>query len=319
MRFMLKMQKTIQKSVSCQGIGVHSGQPVSLTLAPLPKNSGIIVERTDIAENNRIPVQWDHVVDTRFCTVLSNQHGVTISTVEHLMAALAVCGITNVLIKVDSPEMPIMDGSSLAFMNMLAEAGIKQQNVAARTIKILKTVEIQEGNRTVRLEPSNGFEVDFEIDFQNRQGLKPQHHTYHGGMEEFAEEISEARSFGFFEDAQKLYALNLAKGSSLENAVVIHRGKVMNAEGLRYTNEMVRHKILDAIGDLYLAGFALECRYFGFNAGHEFNNKILHSLFADPTAWAFKDELESQKIAVNQRGTIGVFVPQLRPHSAVAF
>lgn len=313
---MRNIQKTIRKSVSCRGIGVHSGKPVELTLEPLTQNTGIVVERTDVAENNRILARWDNVVDTRFCTILRNEQGVTISTIEHLMAALAAFGITNILIKVDSPELPIMDGSSVAFIRMLAQAGIKTQSAPARTIKILKPIEIQENNRWIRFEPASGFEVDFEIDFQGRQGLLPQQYIYHGGLEEFAEEISEARSFGFLEDAQKLYALNLAKGSSLDNAVVINDGQVMNPDGLRYHNEMVRHKILDAVGDLYLAGYALEGRYIGFNAGHEFNNKILQALFADETAWAFKDEIACEVVNTNKRPTLGVFVPQLRPQTA---
>jgi UDP-3-O-[3-hydroxymyristoyl] N-acetylglucosamine deacetylase len=310
------MQKTIRKTVSCKGIGVHSGRSVELTLEPLTQNSGIIIERLDVAKNNRIPALWDNIVDTRFCTILGNEHGVTISTVEHLMAALAAFGISNVLIKVNGPELPIMDGSSVAFIRMLAQAGIKQQSAPARTIKILKTVEFRESTRWIRLEPAGGFEVDCEIDFHGRQGLLPQQFTYHGGLEEFAEEISEARSFGFFEDAQKLYALNLAQGSSLDNAVIIDNGQVMNPEGTRYDNEMVRHKILDAIGDLYLAGHVLEGRYVGFNAGHELNNKILHTLFADQTAWAFKDELESQLVVVKPRPALGAFAPQLRPQTA---
>lgn len=313
---MRNMQKTIRKSVSCQGIGVHSGKPVTLTLEPLTQNAGIIVERTDVAHHNRIAARWDHVADTRFCTILSNEHGVTISTIEHVMAALAAFGITNILMKVDGPELPIMDGSSVAFMRLLAQAGIKQQSASARTIKILKPIEIQDGNRWVRLEPASGFEIDFEIDFQGRQGLAPQQFTYHGGLEEFAENICEARSFGFLEDAQKLYALNLAQGSSLDNAVVIDQGTVMNPDGLRYPNEMVRHKILDALGDLYLAGYAFEGRYVGFNAGHEFNNKILQALFVEQSAWAFKDELACQQVSVNQNASLGVFRPQLRPQSA---
>jgi len=308
-------QKTIRKSVSCQGIGVHSGSPVTLTLEPLPTNSGIVVERSDLTAHNLIPVTWDHVVDTRFCTILANEHGVGISTVEHLLAALAIFGITNVLIKVDGPEIPIMDGSSSVFIEMIQKSGIKQQSARARLIKVLKPVEIIENNRWVRLEPAQNLEVDCEVDFHGRQNLTAQQHTYRGGQEEFIDEISNARSFGFFEDAQKLYAMNLAKGSSLENAVVIHEGKVMNPEGLRYENEMVRHKILDAIGDLYLAGYALEGHYLGFNAGHEFNNKILQALFADQTAWAFKDELEEQR-ALDAHPKLQLFPSRLSPLSA---
>lgn len=293
-----RTQKTIARSISCQGIGVHSAAPVTLTLSPLPVQSGIILERTDLKENNRIPARFDQVVDTRNCTTLANAHGVTISTIEHVMAALCAYGITNVLIGISSPEVPIMDGSSAPFMDMIEKAGVTDQGMPAMVIRIEKPVEVRHENRFVRLEPAQNFTSQYSFDFNGRQNLAPQSQSYIHSLETFRTQICEARSFGFYEDAQKLWAMGLAKGSSLENAVVIDNGAIMNPEGLRYQNEMVRHKILDALGDLYLAGAQIQGHLISHNGGHEMNNLILRSLFADASAYTIINGTISQDIAV---------------------
>jgi UDP-3-O-[3-hydroxymyristoyl] N-acetylglucosamine deacetylase len=280
-------QRTIQKTVSLQGIGVHSGHTATLTLSPLPESSGIIFERTDVMENNRIPSSFEAVVDTRFSTTLSNPHGITISTIEHLMAALAAFQINNVLVQVSGPEMPIMDGSSAAFVTLLHEAGVLAQQAPQPILKILKPIEIVEENRWIRLNPSPNFGFDVTIDFHGREGLTPQTQAFSLSQEGFEEDISFARSFGFFQDAEKLYALGLAKGSSLENAVIIQEGAIMNPQGLRYGNEMVRHKILDALGDFYLGGCLIQGTCHALNPGHEFNNRLMCKVLADASAYTF--------------------------------
>lgn len=294
------MQKTLSRSVQCQGIGVHSAAPVTLTLSPLPANSGIILERTDLSQNNRIDARFDQVVDTRNCTVLQNAHGVSLSTIEHVMAALCAYGITNVLIGVSGPEVPIMDGSSAPFMELIAQAGIQDQMVSAPYIRIEKPIEVRLENRFVRLEPSSSFSCKYSIDFNGRQGLAPQSHTYLHSLESFTGDICRARSFGFYEDAQRFWAMGLAKGSSLENAVVIDNGHVMNPEGLHYFNEMVRHKILDALGDLYLAGAQIQGHMICHNGGHELNSMILQKLFQDPKAYTLVQGIPMESFPNNQ-------------------
>jgi len=278
-------QKTLNQDVSCHGIGVHCNAPITLTFKPADVDMGIVFVRSDLYENNVIPAAYDLVQDTRFCTILKNQAGVSISTVEHVMAALAAFSITNLIVEVSGPEMPIMDGSSKVFVDMIQQAGIKNQGAAMPFIRIIEKVEITEDNRFVCLEPAPDFTIAYGIDFNGRQNLAPQNHVFHCSSLRFVNTICQARSFGFLEDAEKLWALGLAKGSSLDNAVVIDQGYVMNEDGLRYANEMVRHKILDALGDLALAGVGIQGRLTTHNGGHEMNNRILRHLFANPHAY----------------------------------
>ncbi len=277
-------QTTIGKSVTISGIGVHSGLTVELELHPLAANMGIIFERSDLKDNAQIMAGINRVVDTRFSTTLGNSFGVTLSTVEHLMAALSAFGISNILVRVSGSEMPIMDGSAGPFMDLLQKAGIVVQEEKRQIIKIKKNVELKEERRWVCLEPADKICFDLSVDFQGREGLKPESGSYSISADVFEKDISKARSFGFYQDAQALYAAGLAKGSSLDNAVVIKEGKVMNKEGLRYQNEMVRHKILDAMGDFYLTGLLLYGKCSGHNIGHEFNNRIMKKLLGTPGA-----------------------------------
>ena len=221
MRAVCPQQTTLKEPISIEGIGVHSGLPALLELEPLAANMGIIFERTDLKNNNQIIANITNVVDTSFSTTLGNSSGVTLSTVEHLMAALAASQISNVLVKVSGPEMPIMDGSSTAFMDLIQEVGVVQQQEVRKVIRILKPLELKEERRWVRLEPSETFGFELSVDFNGREGLKPESFVYDFSTDSFKGDISKARSFGFYEDAQKLYAAGLAKGSSLDNAVVI--------------------------------------------------------------------------------------------------
>ncbi len=281
----MRVQKTVASQVILEGIGVHSAQPVTLWIEPLPVDSGIVFKRVDQPLSAPILGLWSYVKDTRFCTVLGNDHGVTVSTVEHLMAAFAALGVTNALVKLSGPEVPILDGSSQPFVEALIKGGLVLQTAAASVIRILKTVTVQEGDRWARFTPGQGFRLDVTMDFHGRQGVPSQTHSFLL-EDDNTSSFAAARTFGFYEDAQKLYAMGLAKGSSLDNAVVIHNGQVMNEEGLRYDNEMARHKVLDALGDLYLAGALFQGHYESYNGGHQLNAQLLNAVLCDETAWS---------------------------------
>lgn len=278
-------QKTIASLVSCQGIGVHSGAPVTLTLHPAPLGSGITFIRTDLG-GAEIKASWRTVVDTRFCTTIGNSQGVTVSTIEHLMAALAAQGIDNIRVDINGPELPIMDGSAEPFTTLLEEAGVKDQRAPRRVIRVLKTVTVEEDNRKASLSPSPSYELDVGFDFAGRTDLERQHQIFRPMEDDFAEDIASARTFGLLEDAEKVWAMGLAKGASLENTLVYEGTKVLNEDGLRYEDECVRHKVLDALGDLHLAGGLILGKFEGVRTGHGLHHQLLLALFADPTAWA---------------------------------
>ena len=301
----LLRQTTIAKPIEITGIGVHSGLASSIKMKPLAANMGIIFERTDIKEDNQIFASIENVVDTRGATTLSNDSGVVVSTIEHLMAALAAFNITNILICIDSRETPIMDGSSAPFIEAINKAGTLELDAPQKVLTVTRPVEIIDENRWVRLEPRSphpnskdgagdgfadepGIEFDIFQAFNGREGLKDQQHSIFISSQSFSTDISKARSFGFYEDAQKLYAAGLAKGSSLENAVVFKDGEVMNPDGLRYENEMVRHKILDAVGDFFLCGYPMDFKCSGSNIGHELNNLIMRKLLSTPDAFELR-------------------------------
>jgi len=276
-------QRTLKTSINCSGVALHSGAKVSMTLHPAPIDAGITFKRTDIAGLGAvIPAKWDHVVDTRMCTTLGNDDGVTIGTVEHLMAALAGCGIDNAVVELNGEEVPIMDGSSQPFVFLIECAGVVEQDAAKKIIRVLKTVSVNDGE--ARLCPGSHLSLDFEIDFNNDL---VSHQSLSIGVinGSFAKELARARTFGFLQDVEALRAAGLAKGGSLENAVVVSGSEVMNEGGLRYDDEFVRHKMLDALGDLYLAGAAIIGGFHGVCSGHTTNNMLLQALFADPEAW----------------------------------
>jgi len=278
-------QRTLKTSINCSGVGLHSGARITMTLHPAEKNSGIHFKRTDIAGAGAvIPALWDHVVDTRMCTTIGNRDGVSIGTVEHLMAALAGCGIDNALIELNGPEVPIMDGSSQPFVFLIECAGVVEQNAPRRIIRILKSVSVNAGEAT--LSPGTHLSLDFEIDFDSA-AVSQQSLSIGIVNGSFAKELARARTFGFLHDVEALREAGLAKGGSLDNAIVVSGDKILNEGSLRYDDEFVRHKALDALGDLYLAGASIVGRFQGVCSGHATNNALLQALFADADAWCY--------------------------------
>lgn len=294
----LESQKTIRAPVTCQGVGVHSGQKIAMTLKPAPVGTGIVFIRTDQSDKqNSIPARWDYVVDTMLCTKIGNHQGVTVSTIEHIMAALYACEIDNLIIELDGPEVPIMDGSSEPFVDLIETVGFSEQNALRGVIKVLKTITVERGTSIVSLSPAGTFSASCQFNFNGRAKLATQFYEFDGSPASFKRDIIRARTFGFRQEVEHLWSLGLAKGGSLENAVVIDQDQILNPEGLRYDDECVRHKVLDALGDLYLAGAPIEGHFKGIQCGHHMQNMLLKALFADPQAWSFvvptKDNLQS--------------------------
>jgi len=285
-------QKTILQAVSCSGVGVHTGKNISLTLRAAPQNTGILFKRTDIRDkNNLILARWDCVVDTSHSTTIGNEDGVTVSTIEHLMAALHAKGIDNVLVELSGPEVPIMDGSSAPFIFLIECAGLKTQNASRQFLQVLERVEVSLGEgRYIGILPAKEFSLRLSHDFRGRCGRGAEHYEMQDLEGCFKVELARARTFGFYEDAEKLWSSGLAKGGSLSNAIVFNEDGVMNPGGLRYENECVRHKALDAVGDLYLAGYPLKGAVYGQNIGHSLNNKLLRALFEKTGAWTLEQE-----------------------------
>lgn len=282
----VRHQRTLKDAIDCVGIGLHSGAKATLTLQPAPIDHGIVFRRTDLPVPARdIPARHDHVVDTRLCTMIGNAHGARVGTVEHLMAALAGSGITNLLVEIDGPEVPIMDGSSAEFLFLIDCAGISVQDAPVRAIEILAPVSVETDLGFARLEPATRSEIAFSIDFDAPIGRQAGRLTLINGA--FRATVGRARTFGFMHEVEKLRAMGLARGGSLDNAIVVDRDRdeILNPEGLRYTDEFVRHKVLDAVGDLAMAGAPILGRYIGHRAGHAMTNDLLHALFARPEAW----------------------------------
>lgn len=279
-------QKTLKTRINCSGVGLHSGRRVTMTIGPAAIDTGIRFHRIDPAGQDAvIPARWDHVVDTRLCTVIGNDSGVTIGTVEHLMAAFAGLGIDNATVELDGPEVPIMDGSADAFVFLIECAGIVEQGAPAKRIRILKTVTVGDGKgAVVTLTPAPYSGLDFALDFAN-PAVGRQEKSVHLAVDSFKRELARARTFGFAEEVEMLRKAGLARGGSMDNAIVIGADRVLNREGLRYGDEFVRHKLLDALGDLYLAGAPIEGRFSGTRSGHALNNQLLRMLFTDSEAW----------------------------------
>ncbi len=281
-----QLQQTISKPVSINGIGLHSGINVSMHLYPAEANYGVKFIRKDITENNVIEAIWSNVTNTKLSTTISNQNGVSVSTIEHLMSALSGLHIDNVKIEIYGPEVPIMDGSSIKFVNLINSTSVKNLNKKRKILKVKKNIKIEKNNSSVELKPNNQFSIDFEIDFPSRLVSQQscQLQLINGN---YKNDIASARTFGFEKDVDMLRSSGLALGGSLENAVVVGENKILNSEGLRYKDEFVRHKILDSIGDLYLAGSPIQGYFFGNKSGHHLNNLLLRSLFADKSNYEY--------------------------------
>ncbi len=289
-------QRTLKTTIRATGIGLHSGRKVFMTLRPAAPNTGIVFRRVDLAEPVDIEARAENVGDTMLGTTLVNGD-VKVSTVEHLLSAFAGLGVDNAFVEVSAVEVPIMDGSAGPFVFLLQSAGIEEQTVPKRFVRIRKSIEVRDGDKWARFDPFNGFKVNFEIEFDHPTFRR---HTQRASMDfsttSFLREVSRARTFGFMRDLETLRSRNLALGGTLDNAIVLDDFKVLNEDGLRYEDEFVKHKILDAIGDLYLLGHSLIGEFSGFKSGHGLNNKLLRALIADESAWeevTFRDLREA--------------------------
>ncbi|MCL1078916.1 UDP-3-O-acyl-N-acetylglucosamine deacetylase [Parashewanella spongiae] len=279
-------QRTIQKMVKTTGVGLHSGNKVTLAIKPAPVNSGIVFIRTDLEPTVAITAKAEQVRETMLCTVLANDDGVKVATIEHLFAALAGLGIDNAIIEVDAPEIPIMDGSASPFVFLLQSAGVAQQSLPKKYLRIKKTIKVEDGDKWAMLKPYQGFKIDFKIDFSHPEIARSQQHMIMDfSTAGFIKDISRARTFGFMRDIEYLRANDLALGGSMENAIVLDEYKVLNPDGLRYDDEFLKHKILDAFGDLYVAGNAIVGEFSAFKTGHALNNKLVRALLAEQEAW----------------------------------
>jgi len=288
-------QRTLKNVIKATGVGLHTGEKVYLTLRPAAPDTGIMFRRVDLDEPVDIPARASYVGDTRLSTSLTRD-GVTISTVEHLLSAFAGLGIDNAWVDVSAPEVPIMDGSSSPFVFLIQSAGIEEQPVAKRFIRVLKPVTVQDDDKWARFEPFNGFRVSFKIEFEHPAFRdRPNEVNIDFSSTSFLKEVSRARTFGFMSDIEALRAQGLALGGSQQNAVVVDDYRVINDDGLRYEDEFVKHKVLDAIGDLYLLGSSLVGAFSGHKSGHALNNQLLKALIAQEDAWesvSFDDEEE---------------------------
>ncbi len=289
-------QRTLKNVIRATGVGLHSGDTVYLTLRPAAPNTGIIFRRVDLDPVVELEAKAVNVGETALSTTLV-QHGQRVSTVEHLLSAFAGLGIDNAYIELNASEVPIMDGSAGPFVFLVQSAGIEEQNAAKQFIRIKKTVILEDGDKWAKFEPFEGFKVSFSIDFEHPAFKgRPQQVDVDFSSTSFVREVSRARTFGFMKDIEKLRENNLALGGSLDNAIVVDDYRVMNEDGLRYEDEFVRHKVLDAIGDLYLLGHSLIGSFSGHKSGHEVNNKLLRKLLADEDAWelvSFEEEKDA--------------------------
>lgn len=289
-------QRTLKNTIRATGVGLHTGEKVLMTLGPAPVNTGIVFRRSDLEGAPQVPANGMLVAETTLGTSLVKD-GVRVATVEHLMSALAGLGIDNAYVDLTAAEVPIMDGSAGPFVFLIQSAGIAEQGAPKRFVRIRRPVEVHDGDKWARFEPYDGFRIDFEIEFDHPLFKRHlQRATMDFGMASFLREISRARTFGFMRDMEFLRNMNLGRGGSLDNAIVLDDYRVLNDDGLRYENEFVRHKILDAIGDLYLIGHSIIGQFRGFKSGHGLNNQLLRAVVQDQKAWevvTFEDERDA--------------------------
>ena len=295
---MLK-QRTLSNSIRASGVGLHSGEKVNMTLRPAAKDTGIIFRRLDIEPIQQIPARAESVIDTMLGTTIAKKNA-SVMTVEHILAAFAGLGIDNALIDLDGPEVPIMDGSSASFIFLIESAGIEEQNASKKFLRIKKTIRVEDGEKFAEFKPYNGYRISFEIDFDHPMiKSKLTKLSVDFSTLTFLKEISRARTFGFLKEIETLRSKNLALGGSLDNAIVFDDYRILNQDGLRYQDELVRHKILDVVGDLYLMGHILVGEFNGYKSGHELNNKLILKLYTDQTAWEEIEESEITDIPIS--------------------
>jgi len=288
---MNEVQTTIKSQVTFTGVGLHSGRPVRMTIHPASAEYGIWFRRSDLDGDNLIPARWDAVVPSKLCTLIANRSGASVSTIEHVMAALAGCGVTNALVEVDGPEVPILDGSAQPFVKGILARGLRELAVPVRALRILKPVEVRNGQAWARLEPADMLEIDFTIDFVE-PAIGRQEKALNMSNGAFVRELCDSRTFCRQDDVERMQANGLALGGTYENAVVFDDDKVLSPGGLRHEDEAVRHKMLDALGDLALAGAPILGKYTSQRGGHALTNKLLRALFADPFAYRLVDVAE---------------------------
>ena len=290
-------QRTLKESVKVTGVGLHSGNKVTLHLRPAAANTGIIYCRTDLNPPVVFKADAMAVRDTMLCTCLVNDAGVRISTVEHLNAALAGLGIDNIIIEVNAPEIPIMDGSASPFVYLLLDAGIEEQEAAKKFIRVKRKIRVEEGDKWAELSPYNGFRLDFTIDFNHPAiNKKVSGYRLDFSAQNFVHQISRARTFAFMKDIEYLQSQGLALGGSLDNAIVLDNYRVLNEDGLRFKDELVRHKMLDAIGDLFMCGYNIIGDFKAYKSGHGLNNKLLRALLENQQAWEFVTFEDKEKV-----------------------
>jgi UDP-3-O-[3-hydroxymyristoyl] N-acetylglucosamine deacetylase len=296
-------QRTLKNSIRAAGVGLHTGQKVYLTLRPAPANCGVVFRRVDLKKPVEIKAHAENVGDTRLSTTLVKED-VKISTVEHLLSALAGLGIDNAYVDVSAPEIPIMDGSASPFIFLIQSAGIQEQKAPKRYIRIKRSIQVQEGDKWARFEPFNGFKVSFRINFKHPMFKRNnQYIEIDFSNTSFVKEVSRARTFGFMHEIEQLRENNLALGGSLDNAVVMDKYRILNEDGLRYEDEFVRHKVLDAVGDLYLLGHGLIGAFSGYKSGHALNNILLRRLLAEKEAWemvSFQEDMATLPVGYFQ-------------------
>jgi UDP-3-O-[3-hydroxymyristoyl] N-acetylglucosamine deacetylase len=283
---MLK-QRTLKKKISTTGVGLHTGVKVTLTIRPAAPDTGVVFRRVDLTPPVDIPARTFHVTDTRLSTLIEND-GAKVSTIEHLMSALAGLGIDNAYVDIDGPEVPIMDGSAAPFVFLLQQAGIEEQKPAKRFIRIISPIETRVGDKWARFDPHHGFKVDFSIEFPHPVfGAENKRVVIDFAEQSYLKEISRARTFGFMQEVETMREVGLALGGSLDNAIVLDEFRVLNSDGLRYDNELVKHKVLDAVGDLYLLGSPLIGAYTAYKSGHALNNRLLRDTLEKKDAWEY--------------------------------
>jgi len=300
-----KFQRTLKTSIGCSGIGLYSGVRVAMKLHPAPVNSGIAFKRVDlVGGGSEIPARWDRIADSRMCTVLADESGVSVATVEHLMSAFYGMSIDNALVELNGPEVPAMDGSAAPFIFLMECAGVSEQSEPRKHLRILKPVVHSHGNKQVSLTPADhGLKLEFDIDFA-APAVGQQSCQFDIERDLFKSEISKARTFGFLSDVTALREAGLARGGSLENAIVVDGDRVLNEDGLRHSDEFVRHKVLDAIGDLYLTGHRIIGHFHGVCSSHADTASLLRQVFADDSNWELveaTDEVETSAWAVWDR------------------
>ena len=292
-------QKTIKKEILFQGIGLHSGLKSKIKLIPASPNKGIIFVRKDIKKNNIIPALWKNVINTKLSTTIANKSGVSVSTIEHLMSAIHALEIDNLIIEVSSSEIPILDGSAKTFFEKISNIGVINQNKNKKFIKILKKLKIKNNTSKATISPSNNnLDISYKLNYKHPL-IRKEEFKINLNKINYKNDISSARTFGFIEQYEELKKLNLAKGASLNNCIVLNGKKILNKNGLRFKNEFVRHKVLDIIGDLYLSGHSILGKFKGEKSGHETNNELLKKLFNDKTAYTYVNLSTAKKKETN--------------------